>query len=60
MTPEPETLASIQAQGTVGTSTVHSCGCEYRTKWHLCTYHCGFEDGLEAARRTESLQADST
>ena len=38
--------------------TVYPCGCEHRhvgrgkMKWALCSYHEGFDDGLEASRLT--------
>ena len=40
--------------------TVYPCGCEHRCvqyapvkmRWALCSYHEGFDDGLEASRLT--------
>ena len=56
MTPEPETMESIESQGRMVTKgCVWSCGCELRgERWYLCSYHDGFEAGLEAARTVPS------
>ena len=41
-----------------GPGTVYPCGCEHRhvgrgkMKWALCSYHEGFDAGLEAGRLT--------
>jgi hypothetical protein len=48
----PLTEASIERQGwdfNAGGRNGFTCGCEVRgTKWWLCGYHEGFEDGVEA------------
>lgn len=52
MTPDPRTLASIEAGGAHATKHViaYDCGCDRMTtgdKWHLCQYHQGFDDALD-------------
>lgn len=53
----PLTEESIRLQGPslVGMLSQFGCGCELRDgweattgKWWLCSYHDGFEDGIEA------------
>lgn len=53
--PEPETLESIELQGRMVTKgCVWTCGCERRNdRFYLCTFHQGFEDVLERARRVD-------
>lgn len=48
------TEESIFLQGAYisGGNTVFGCGCEHRGgKWWLCSYHDGFEAGLEAGEQ---------
>jgi hypothetical protein len=52
----PLTEASIELQGPSLMVSQFGCGCELRDgweattgKWWLCSYHEGFEDGIERA-----------
>ena len=50
------TLASIDLQGVdahVGRVVRYRCGCDFLTSsatWNLCSYHEGFNDGVEATQ----------
>ena len=48
----PATKAGIECQDDQGRPDDKPCGCHQRGeqpwKWWLCSYHAGFEDGVEA------------
>ena len=49
--PHPLVLASIEANTQEFTTNEgDGCGCEKRIRWHLCQYHQGMEDGIEAVQ----------
>jgi len=55
--PEPETMESITAQGRhlFAAGDVWRCGCERRNeRFFMCSFHEGFEAGLECVRTVPS------